>query len=123
MPSPDRMRSAAGCLARRHARPRQRPENNSGERFSLGYLSYSAHCNDACPGFLLRLYSPGVAELAEYLDLSVGQARAVPGVAGPSPGGQRPTSHFLPVETLLCLAASFWLVTVTIDEGQENVTS
>ena len=49
-----------------------------------------------------------MAELADYLDLTVGQAREQFGVLAarrPIQGGRQVT--FIPVETLLCLAASF----------------
>jgi putative restriction endonuclease len=49
-----------------------------------------------------------VADLADYLDLTVGQARDQFGrllTRRPAPGGRQVI--FLPVETLLCLAASF----------------
>jgi len=49
-----------------------------------------------------------VADLADYLELTVGQAREQFRVLlqrRPAPGGRQVT--FLPVETLLCLAASF----------------
>jgi putative restriction endonuclease len=49
-----------------------------------------------------------VADLADYLELTVGQAREQFRVLlrrSPVPGGRQVT--FLPVETLLCLAASF----------------
>ena len=49
-----------------------------------------------------------MADLADYLDLTIGQAREqfrALAVAPPSSGGRQVT--FLPVETLLCLAASF----------------
>jgi putative restriction endonuclease len=64
-----------------------------------------------CRPFLARLRGsnlPCVAELADYLDLTVGQAREQFRVlAGRRPvhGGRQVT--FMPVETLLCLAASF----------------
>jgi putative restriction endonuclease len=54
------------------------------------------------------LYSRGVADLGSYLDLTVGQAREQLRelrLRRPVSGGRQ--ADFLPVETLLCLAASF----------------